>query len=95
VNVKCFRCAALIGAENVQAIADAFVAHGRQEHTWSYPDTAVRQYARNYAEATERLSEDTERLPEIGPVRIERVTHERIGGWLRLFDHDGFAGNPD
>jgi GNAT superfamily N-acetyltransferase len=95
VNVKCFACNALIGADNADAIVDAFVAHGRQDHTWSYPDAALRQYARNYAEATERLSADTERLSEISPIRIDRVTHDRIGGWLRLFDHDGFAGNPD
>jgi GNAT superfamily N-acetyltransferase len=95
MNVKCFACDALVRAESVDAVVDAFVAHGQQHHTWSYPDTAVRNYARNYAEATERLTGDTERLSHIGQVRINRVTDDRIGDWLRLFDHDGFADNPD
>jgi GNAT superfamily N-acetyltransferase len=95
VNVKCFACDALVGAENVDSVVDAFVAHGHQHHGWSYPESAVRNFARNYVEATERLSGDTERLSQIGPISIQRVTDGRIGAWLRLFDHDGFAGNPD
>jgi GNAT superfamily N-acetyltransferase len=26
---------------------------------------------------------------------VHRVTEDRIEDWLRFFDHDGFAGNPD
>src|SRR5262245_25619796 len=95
MNVKCFECAALLEAENVDAAVRAFVEHGRQRHTWSYPEEAIRNYARNYAEATERLSDDTERLAEIAAVTVHPVTEARIDDWLRLFDRDGFAGNPD
>jgi GNAT superfamily N-acetyltransferase len=95
VNVKCFGCSALIGADGSEAAADALVAHGKESHTWSYPEEAIRNYARNYADATERLSADTERLPEIAEVTVHPMTDDRIGDWLRFFDRDGFAGNPD
>jgi GNAT superfamily N-acetyltransferase len=86
---------AVIEADDVDAVADAFVAHGRKSHTWTYPADALRNYARNYAEATERLTGSTERLPEVGDVAVHPVTEDRIDDWLRFFDHDGFAGNPD
>jgi hypothetical protein len=56
MKFKCFVCATFVEADEVDAILRAFVAHGRQSHTWSYPEDAVRNYARNYAEATERLT---------------------------------------
>jgi len=95
VNVKCFKCEALIEAPDADAVIDAFVAHGRDAHNWSYREHAVRTYARNYAEATERLTGSTERLPSIGAIAVHPVTAERVEDWLRFFDHDGFAGNPD
>jgi GNAT superfamily N-acetyltransferase len=94
VNVTCFECDALIEADDLGAIADALVAHGKQGHAWSYPGKAVRSYARNYAEATVRLTGGTERLSEIGSVEIHEVTDSRIDDWFRLFDDDAFAGNP-
>jgi hypothetical protein len=57
--------------------------------------TSIRNYARNYADATKRLTGSTERLSEIGEVAVHRVTDDRIDDWLRFFDHDAFAGNPD
>jgi GNAT superfamily N-acetyltransferase len=95
VKVKCFTCAALIEAEDANAIADAFVAHGKEKHDWPYPEKAIRTYARNYADANERLTGGTERLLEIADVTIHPVTEDRVDDWLRFFDHDGFAGNPD
>jgi GNAT superfamily N-acetyltransferase len=95
VKVRCFGCDAFIGADDSDALADAFVAHGQQRHTWPYPEEAIRNYARNYAAATERLTGGTERLSEIADVTVHPVTEERIEGWLRFFDHDAFAGNPD
>jgi GNAT superfamily N-acetyltransferase len=95
VRVRCFGCDALIEADTSDAIADAFVAHGQASHTWTYPEEAIRNYARNYGEATERLTGDKERLPEIADVTVHPVTEDRIGDWLRFFDHDGFADNPD
>jgi hypothetical protein len=82
VKVKCFECAALMEADDSNAVARAFVAHGQERHAWSYPEEAIRNYARNYAEATERLTGHP-------------VTEDRVGDWLRFLDHDAFAGNPD
>ncbi len=94
MQIKCFGCPALIEANGADAVADAFVAHARQSHTWPYPEEAIRSYARNYGEATERLSGDTERRPEIGDVTVHPMTPERVDDWLSFFDHAAFAGNP-
>jgi hypothetical protein len=95
VKVKCFECAALMEADDSDALARAFVAHGNERHAWSYPEDAIRNYACNYAEATERLTGGTERLVEIADVTVHPVTEDRVDDWLRFFDHDAFAGNPD
>jgi GNAT superfamily N-acetyltransferase len=95
VKVKCFGCDAVIEAGDSDAVVDAFVAHGQGSHTWSYPEHAIRNYARNYAEATERLTGGTQRLAEIGDITVHPLTQDRIDDWLRFFDHDAFAGNPD
>jgi GNAT superfamily N-acetyltransferase len=95
VKVKCFECDDFVEAGDADAIAAAFVAHGREKHAWSYPEQSVRTYALNYAEAAERLSDDTERFPRIGDITVHPMTEDRIDDWLRFFDCDGFAGNPD
>ena len=95
MKIKCFECSELIEAEDSDAAVHAFEAHGRQSHTWSYPEEAIRNYARNCAEATERLTGGTERLPTIANVTVQPVTEDRIDDWLRFFDHEAFAGNPD
>lgn len=95
MKIKCFECDAVIEADDPDAIASAFVAHGHSRHTWSYPEEAVRNYARNYVEATQRLTGDTGRLPEIGDVTVHPVSADRVEDWLTFFDQDGFAGNPD
>jgi len=95
MKVKCFGCDAVIEARDSDAVVGAFVAHGKAKHTWAYPEEAIRHYARNYAEATARLTGGTERLSDIGGIEVHPVTQDRINDWLRFFDHDGFAGNPD
>jgi GNAT superfamily N-acetyltransferase len=95
VKVKCFGCDAVIEADNSDSVADAFVAHGKESHTWPYPEEALRNYARNYAEALERFTGGTERLSEIGDVAVHPVTDDRVDDWLRFFDHDAFADNAD
>jgi GNAT superfamily N-acetyltransferase len=95
VKVKCFACAALIEAEAVDALIDAFVAHGQDSHAWKHPEQAIRNYARNCGEAGERISQETERLPEIPAVTVEPVSEGRVGDWLQFFDRDAFAGNAD
>lgn len=95
MEARCFECAALIAADDADAVVDAFVAHGRERHTWSYPEKAIRTYARNYVEATGRLTGGTERLPEIASVTVHPMAEGRLDDWLRFFDHDGFAGKPE
>jgi len=95
IQVKCFACHAVIEASEPGAVTDAFVAHGREKHNWSYPEEAIRNYARNYAEATERLTGGIKRLAEIAEVTVHPMTEDRVDDWLAFFDHDGFAGNPD
>lgn len=95
MEIKCFECKSIIEGANADEVIEAFVVHGKTSHEWQYPETAVRNYARNYVEATERLSGDIDRLPAIGEIRVAAVTEERIDDWLQLFDRDGFAGNPD
>lgn len=98
MNVKCFECDALLeadDAEGADGAVRALVAHGEEQHAWSYPEQTVRAYALNYVDATKRLTGPTERLPEIGGVTIHPVTEDRVKDWLQFFDHDAFAGNPD
>jgi GNAT superfamily N-acetyltransferase len=94
MKAKCFECDAIVEGGDPDAVAAAFVAHGRASHTWSYPEEDIRIYARNFAEAAERLTGDVERLPEIGEVTVHPVSQDRVHDWLQFFDHDGFAGNP-
>jgi GNAT superfamily N-acetyltransferase len=93
VQVKCFGCNALLEAADADAAADAFVAHAKADHKWPYKEDALRTYAANYAEAGERISTDTERLPEIGAVTVFPAT-DRVDDWLSFFDCEAFAGNP-
>ena len=95
MKVKCFGCDASIEGDSTDHVVDAFVVHGHERHNWSYREEAIRNYARNCAEATERLTGGTERLPEIGDVTVHPMSEDRVDDWLRFFDHDGFAGNPD
>jgi GNAT superfamily N-acetyltransferase len=95
VKVKCFGCEAVIEGDDADAVADAFVTHGQKSHSWQYPEEAIRNFARNYAEATERLTGGMERLPEIGDVTVHPLAEDRVDDWLWFFDHDAFAGNPD
>ncbi len=95
MKITCFACEQAIEADGADAIVEAFLAHGRERHEWSYPEQALRNYARNYADATERVGSDTERRAHIGEVIVHQVTEERVDDWLRFFDRDAFADNPD
>jgi len=95
MQVKCFECDSLVEGDGVDAVVREFEVHGQETHTWSYPVEAIRNYARNYAEACERLTGDTQRLPEIDGVVVHSMTENRVDDWLRFFDHEGFADNPD
>jgi GNAT superfamily N-acetyltransferase len=92
---RCFECAATLEGPTAEAVVEAFVLHGQTAHRWDYPAEAIRNYARNFAEAAERLTGGTERLESIAEITVHPVTADRIDDWLAFFDHDGFAGNPD
>jgi GNAT superfamily N-acetyltransferase len=93
--MECFGGDARIEGDDVDTVADRFAAHARDAHDWEYPEEAIRNYARNYAEANVRLTGATDRLDEIGQVTVHPVSADRIDDWLQFFDHTGFAGNPD
>ena len=95
MRAKCFACESVVEASDLDQVADAFVAHARESHSWTYPEEALRNYARNYAEAIVRVTGPTERLPELGDIAVHPVTEDRLDDWLRFFDCDAFAGNPD
>ncbi len=95
VRAECFACDAAIEAEDVKTICDLFVAHGQSDHDWSHPEQAVRNYAQNFAEVAERQTGGTERLTEIGGITVHPVTEERLDDWLRFFDNEAFADNPE
>lgn len=93
--MECFGEDARIEADDAETLEERFLAHASEQHEWDYPEQALRNYARNYGEATVRLTGSTERLDEIGDVAIHPVTEDRIDDWLDFFDHDAFAGDPD
>lgn len=93
--MRCFAGDVTIEGDDLETVADGFVAHAAERHDWSYPESALRTYARNFAEANVRLTGATERLDEIGDITIHPVTEDRIDDWIDFFDHDAFAGNPD
>jgi GNAT superfamily N-acetyltransferase len=95
MEIKCFECEAPVGASDVDGVIEAFLTHGREQHRWTYPEEALRNYARNCAEAGERLTGGTERLPAIGEVTVQPMSEARVEDWLGFFDHDGFADNAD
>lgn len=94
MKAKRFGCEEVIEADDLAALADAVAAHGRVAHAWDYPVAAVRNFACNYAEAVERLSDRVERDTEIGEVVVHPVSGDRVEDWLHFFDFDGFAENP-
>ncbi len=95
MQVKCFGCDTILEAASAEAAADAFAAHAKAKHSWTYPEDAIRTYAANYAEAGERIAGAAiERIPDIGDVAVFPVTDDRVGDWLAFFDRDAFAGNP-
>lgn len=91
ITHTCEDCGATVEGADEDAFGDAYIVHIRADHAdWPFPDIAIR----NYAAATQRLSDRTDRLEDIGDVTIHAVTEERLGDWLSFFDRDAFAGNP-
>jgi GNAT superfamily N-acetyltransferase len=90
-SLTCEWCGATIEGVDLDSFSDAFLAHVRSAHAeFPYPDHMVR----NYAEATQRLSDPEPRVDALGAVTIEPVTEQRVDDWLAFFDHDAFSGNP-
>lgn len=95
IEIECFGCDDEIQADDVDQVVEKFVAHGREDHDWSYPEEAIRNFARNFAEATQRFIGPVERLSEIGEVMVAPVSEDTIDDWLQFFDHEAFTDNPD
>ena len=93
--MECFAGDARIEGNTVDRVVDRFIDHARESHDFPFPEEALRNYARNYAEANLRLSGNIERLADIGEVTIRPVTESRVDHWTDFFDRDAFAGNPD
>jgi len=91
MQFTCFECGQTVTAPKLSMLGDAYVAHAREVHDWPYPDQAIR----NYAEATQRLTGGSERLPAIEEPEIHPVTDDRVDDWRRFFDHDAFVGVPE
>lgn len=91
MDAVCFECGDTIESETLEALAEAFLDHGRANHEWPWPDQAIK----NYAEATQRLTGGSERLDSIGEIEVHRVTEKRIDDWRYFFDHDAFVGSPE
>lgn len=84
-------CGTEIAANTLDEQVEAYLAHARDAH----PDIPLTEgNVRDYLDAEERLSEATERLPEIGAVEVHEATPERLDDLLDFFDRDAFAGNP-
>lgn len=91
MQLVCFECEEVVEAHDPVALGEALVGHAREKHDWPYPDQAIR----NYAEATQRLTGESERLDSIGPIEIHQVTEDRLDDWRSFFDHDAFVGTPE
>jgi GNAT superfamily N-acetyltransferase len=86
----CF-CSETVTAPNIDDLVAAVVAHFEVAH----PEIGVTPlHARDYLDAKERLSDDTDRLDVIGPVEIRDAADTGMESIMGFFDRDAFAGNP-
>jgi GNAT superfamily N-acetyltransferase len=95
VWIECFEKDERFDGDDVEALIEQLLAHVRATHDVPYPDAELRLWARNFADASVRGDGPTARLPSIGSIEVHPVTEERIDDWLRFFDRDAFADNPD
>jgi GNAT superfamily N-acetyltransferase len=91
IDTPCDMCGGAVQGDDLDAYADAFLAHVRADHAdLPYPDIAVWNYGAGLA----RMTGSAERVDAIGTVEVHPVTEDRIDDWLDLFDHKVFAGFP-
>jgi GNAT superfamily N-acetyltransferase len=91
MQLACFECGAEVHGQDLDDLGEQFLAHARADHEWPFPDQGIR----NYAQATQRLTGPSERLPAIGEVVVHPVDDSRLDDWARFFDHDAFVGKPE
>jgi GNAT superfamily N-acetyltransferase len=91
VQLECFECGASIDGQDLDDLGEQFLVHARSDHEWPFPDQGIR----NYAQATQRLTGPSERLPDIGEVATHPVDDRRLDDWAHFFDHDAFVGKPE
>jgi hypothetical protein len=83
-------CGATVEADDLADLGDRFLPHARSSHEWPYPDQGIR----NYAEATQRLTGPSDRLPALGELTIHPVTEDRLDDWAAFFDHEALCRDP-
>lgn len=89
-STTCF-CGEIFSGEDLDSLVPVALAHFTEKH----PEIGIqRHHVRDYLEAEERLTGDSDRLPEIGGVDVSPVTPEHLDEVLDFFDHDAFVGNP-
>jgi GNAT superfamily N-acetyltransferase len=90
-SIKCEGCDEVLEADDFEAHVVVVLDH----YTEAHPQFGLSErQVRNYLERMPVLSQDTERLPEIGEVEVVRLGPELVDDVLQFFDRDAFAGNP-
>ncbi len=91
--VKCFSCNAVFKSDDLDSLIDAVVAMGSRRTPGPTPRPSAIT-----CRTTLRRPCGSPGAPNDGRDRTRHdhpVTDWRIDDWLRFFDHDAFAGNPD
>ncbi len=88
----CDFCNTSISAEDRETLVALVSDHFEGEHA----EYGIKQVnVRNYFDALDRLSGDTQRRETIGPVTTMPVGPEILDDVLVFFDRDAFAGKPE
>lgn len=83
------------GAEYVGVDTESLVEPVFEHFDRSHPEYQLsRVSVRNYLEAEDRSTGDTERVDSVGSVEIVPITPERAEEVVRFFDVDAFPDNP-
>ena len=93
MKVKCFGCDASIEADGADEVVDAFVAHGRERQ----PGRIPRRRSETTPATTPRRASDspgTQNDCRDRRVTVHPVSEDRVGDWLRFFDHEPLPATP-
>lgn len=91
--MRAFTCGC--GVEITEADTDTVVDPVHRHFTEAHPEYGLTPVAvRNYLDAEDRATGETERLETIDPIRIVPVEPAAADEILSFFDHELFADNP-